>query len=210
MRRTKEQAEQTRQTLLEAALSIFSQKGYATTTLEDVAQEAGVTRGAIYWHFGSKAELYAALLDTYSARASDIVQAEIAEGGSLVDILRRVFIRLLTAVEGDPSLRAVMEINLLKTEYSPELSGTLAKQIENGRALLAGIAQAMAGGIAAGELRADLDPEDMARAFIAFQNGVLQLWLMDQAAFGLGEQAPHLAEILMAGIAKEAKTDHVN
>jgi TetR/AcrR family acrAB operon transcriptional repressor len=210
MRRTKEEAEQTRQALLKAALSIFSQKGYASTTLEDIAQEAGVTRGAIYWHFGSKAELYSALLEKYSTRASDIVQAEVAAGGSLHDMLRRIFIRLLTAVEEDPSLRAVMEINLLKTEYSPELSDTLARQIENGRELLAGIAQAMAGGIAAGELRADLDPTDMARAFIAFQNGVLQLWLMDPSAFGLGERAPHLAEILMAGIAKEAETDYVS
>jgi TetR/AcrR family acrAB operon transcriptional repressor len=205
MRRTKEEAEQTRQSLLKAALSIFSQKGYASTTLEDVAQEAGVTRGAIYWHFGGKAELYSALLDKYSARANDIVQAEVAAGGDLVDILRRIFIRLLTAVEEDPSLRAVMEINLLKTEYSPELSDTLTRQIENGRALLAGIAQAMVGGIAAGELRSDLDPTDMARAFIAFQNGVLHLWMMDPTAFELGERAPHLAEILMGGIARAAE-----
>ena len=62
MRRTKEEAEQTRQDLLDAALTVFSQKGYTATRLEDVARAAGVTRGAIYHHFGSKAELYSALI----------------------------------------------------------------------------------------------------------------------------------------------------
>ena len=204
MRRTKEEAEKTRLALLKAALSVFSQKGYAATTLEDVAKEAGMTRGAIYWHFGSKAELYSALLAEYSARGGEIVQAAVAEGGSMVEILRRIFIRLLIAVESDPALRAVMEINLFKTEYSPELSDTLSMQVENGRILLSGISQAMEQGIEAGELRSDMEAEDLARAFIAFQNGVLHLWLIDPTAFDLGERAPQMAEILIQGISQKA------
>ncbi len=204
MRKTKEEAEKTRQDLLKAALSVFSQKGYTAATLEDVAKEAGVTRGAIYWHFGSKAELYTALLEEYSARGSEIVQAAAEEGGSMVEILHRIFVRLLTAVENDPALRAVMEINLFKTEYSPELSDTLSKQVENGRILLAGISQAMQQGIAAGELRSDMEAEDLARAFIAFQNGILHLWLIDPIAFDLGERAPKMAEILIQGLSEKA------
>ncbi len=57
MRKTKEEAAETRQALLRAALAVFSRQGYAATRLEDVAHEAGVTRGAIYWHFKSKADL---------------------------------------------------------------------------------------------------------------------------------------------------------
>ena len=203
MRKTKEEAEKTRQDLLKAALSVFSQKGYAATTLDDVAKEAGVTRGAIYWHFGSKAELYTALLEEYSARGSEIVQGAVAEGGSMVEILHRIFVRLLTAVENDPALRAVMEINLFKIEYSPELSDTLSMQVENGRNLLTGIAQAMQQGIAAGELRSDMEAEDLARAFIAFQNGILHLWLIDPIAFDLGERAPKMAEILIQGLSQK-------
>lgn len=203
MRRTKEEAEKTRQSLLKAALSVFSRKGYSATTLEDVAQEAGVTRGAIYWHFGSKAELFNALMEEYSARGSEIVQAAAAEGGSMVEILRRIFIRLLKAVESDQALKSVMELNLFKTEYSPELSETLAKQVENGRTLLAGITQAMERGIKDGELRADMEAEDLARAFIAFQNGVLQLWLYDPEAFILSERASQMAEILARGISRK-------
>ena len=62
MRRTKEEAAQTRQDLLAAALTIFSQKGYEAARLEDIAEMAGVTRGAIYFHFGNKAGLFMALV----------------------------------------------------------------------------------------------------------------------------------------------------
>jgi len=200
MRKTKEEAAITRESLLQAALAVFSRKGYTAATMEDVARQAGVTRGAIYWHFGSKAELYTALLSEYSARGGEIVQAAAAEGGSLVEILRRVFIRLLEAVESDAALRAVMDISLFKTERTPELAAAQHQQMENSHILLAGIAETMHQGIAAGALRSDLDPAEMARAFIAFQNGVMHLWLWDPAAFSLKDSAPRLAEIYLRGI----------
>jgi TetR/AcrR family acrAB operon transcriptional repressor len=200
MRKTKEEAAITRETLLQAALLVFSRKGYTAATLGDVAHQAGVTRGAIYWHFGSKAELYSALMNKYSARSGEIVQAAAAEGGSLVEILRRVFVRLLEAVDDDPALRAVMEISLFKTERTPELAAAQHQQMENSHRLLAGIAETMHQGITAGELRSDLDPADIGRAFIAFQNGALHLWLWDPAAFSLKDSAPRLAEIFLRGI----------
>jgi TetR/AcrR family acrAB operon transcriptional repressor len=200
VRRTKADAAITRDTLLKAALTVFSRKGYASSTLEDVAQEAGVTRGAIYWHFGSKAELYDALMEEYSAQGGQIVQAAAAEGGSLVEILRRIFIRQLEAVENDPDLRNMMEISLFKTERTPDLQAAQQQRLETSRALLEGIAQALRQGMAAGELRADLHPLDVARAFLALQNGAIYLWLYDPLSFSLSAIAPTLAEILLNGI----------
>ncbi len=108
MRRTKEEAQVTRRRLLQAALVVFSRSGYSAASLEEVAAEAGVTRGAIYWHFKSKADLYGALLDTTGARSAQIVQEAAARGGRLADVLRRIFVRLLEAVESDRELRAVI------------------------------------------------------------------------------------------------------
>ena len=51
MRRTKEEAEQTRAAILEAALEAFSEMGFDSANLDKIAQQANVTRGAIYWHF---------------------------------------------------------------------------------------------------------------------------------------------------------------
>ncbi len=63
MRRTKEEAEITRQEIVKAGLRAFANKGYAAARLEDVAEEAGVTRGAIYWHFENKEDLYIQLME---------------------------------------------------------------------------------------------------------------------------------------------------
>lgn len=202
MRRTKEEAAVTRAAVLKAALAVFSAKGYAAATLDDVASAAKVTRGAIYWHFKSKADLYNTLVEELSARGASVVQQAAAEGGSFLDILRRIFVRLCAVVEDDREVRAVMELGLFKTGYAPELQAGRRKQLEAGQAQLAGIAEAMKLGIAQGALRNDIDPLEMARAFIALQNGAIQLWLTSPKSFSLKKSAESFADILIAGLKK--------
>ena len=61
-RKTKAEAEKTRQSILRAALDLFVEKGYERTTFEDVAARIRLTKGAVYWHFKNKSELFAALV----------------------------------------------------------------------------------------------------------------------------------------------------
>ena len=63
MRRTKEDAEKTRAAILNAAEQLFLERGVAHTSLEHIARAAGVTRGAVYWHFQNKADLFTAMLN---------------------------------------------------------------------------------------------------------------------------------------------------
>ena len=203
MRRTKEEAARTRQDILKSALIVFGEIGFSAATLTQIAAEAGVTRGAIYWHFDNKAELYNTLIENYSAYGAAIGEQAIADGGSFVDILRRIFVRQLQAVEEDPDLRAIMEIHLFKTGLDPELQTALLQKIQSGQALLEGISAAMSMGIAAGELRADIDPLEMARAFLAFQNGLIYLWLLSPDSFSLRASAESMAEILVGGVMRE-------
>lgn len=202
MKRTKEEAAVTRATVLRAALSVFSAKGYAATTLDDVAAAAKVTRGAIYWHFKGKADLYNTLIEEVSARGNTVVQNAVAEGGTLLDILRRIFINQCVLMEDDRNARAVMELVLFKTGINPELKMGRRKQIDEGNALIAGIAGAMQMGIAQGILREDIDPTDMARAFLAFENGAIQMWLASPKSFSLKASAGSFADILIAGLKK--------
>ena len=202
MRRTKEEAAVTRATVLKAALSVFSAKGYAATTLDDVAKAAKVTRGAIYWHFKGKADLYNTLVEEMSARGASIVQQAVAEGGTLIDILRRVFISQCALIEDDKEARAVMELALFKTGLDPDLQAGREKQVEAGNALIAGIADAMRIGVGQGILRDDMDPTDMARAFLAFENGAIQQWLASPKSYSLKKSAESFAEILIKGLQK--------
>lgn len=202
MKRTKEEAAITRATVLKAALTVFSAKGYAAARLDDVAKTAKVTRGAIYWHFKGKADLYNTLVDELSARGASVVQQAVAEGGTLIDILRRVFISQCVLIEDDKEARAVMELALFKTGVDPELQAGRKKQIEAGNALVAGIADAMKMGVGQGILRDDMDPTDMARAFLAFENGAIQQWLASPKSFSLKESAESFADILIKGLRK--------
>jgi len=203
MRRTKEEAAVTRATLLKTALSVFSAKGYAAATLDDVAKAAKVTRGAIYWHFKSKADLYNTLVQEFSARGAAVVQQAVAEGGTLIEILRRVFVRQCALIEEDKEARAVMELALFKTGLEPELQPGRKRQLEASTALVAGLTDVMQQGIAQGVLRNDIDPADMARAFLALENGAIQLWLTLPRSFSLKVSAESFADILISGLQKQ-------
>lgn len=200
MRRTKEEAAVTRATLLKTALTLFSTKGYAATSIDDITKAAKMTRGALYHHFTNKAALYNTLVEEVSASGANIVQQAVAEGGTFVEVLRRVFIRQLAYIEENKEARAVMELALLKTGAHPELQAGRERQIESGKLMIAGIAQAMQIGITNGELRNDISPAEMARSFIAFQNGVVQLWLASPKSFSLKGSAGTFADVLLSGL----------
>jgi TetR/AcrR family acrAB operon transcriptional repressor len=200
MRRTKEEAAVTREQLLKKALAVFSKKGYASTTLEDIAREAGVTRGAIYHHFGGKAELYNTLIREYADRGNQIMGQAVSEGGTLQNIRRRVFVRQLETIEDDREMRALMELYLFKTGSIPELEEGRQQQIESGVELIEMLAGIMSQGIEQSLLRSDVDPKEMARAYLAFQNGLINLWLTAPEQFSLKASAEAFADVLFTGI----------
>lgn len=202
MRRTKEEAAVTRITLLKTALTLFSTKGYAATSIDDITKAAKMTRGALYYHFTNKADLYNTLIEEVSATGANIVQQAVAEGGTFTEILKRVFIRQLVYIEENKEARAVMELALFKTGTHPELQSGREKQIESGKLMIESIAQAMQIGVASGELRNDISPREMARSFVAFQNGIIQLWLAAPKTFSLKGSAGTFADILIAGLKK--------
>jgi len=107
MRRTKEEADQTRKKLIENALESFSEKGYESTRLEDIARKAGVTRGAIYWHFKNKDDLIIAVHTEFAENIYNIVETEFERGGSPLDSFIRVFKRIAYTILEDPHFRAI-------------------------------------------------------------------------------------------------------
>lgn len=200
MKRTKEEAAITRKQILKQALAVFSQKGYAATTLNDIAQAANVTRGAVYHHFNGKADLYNSLIREYSDRGGQIMNEAVSEGGTLLDILRRVFVRQLENIEDDHEMRALMELYLFKTGMIPELELGRQQQLESGKELIGMLTGIMAQGIEQGLLRSDIEPNEMALGYLAYQNGLIQLWLSIPKQFSLKESAHSFADILIAGI----------
>ncbi|MEM7111039.1 MAG: TetR family transcriptional regulator [Chloroflexota bacterium] len=201
MKRTEQEAAQTKQTILDAALNIFSQKGYNATRLQDIASAAGVTRGAVYHHFGNKAGLFQELVESASQGGNTVIAEAIAEGGSFVEICERILTRSFEMIAKDRKMRETMMLYLFKTDISSELSQFSETLREQAITAVQGLAGFMQMGIGAGQLNADLDPEVAARAFLAYQNGVIQLWLTNPDAFSLEAQAAQLAKAFLYGFA---------
>lgn len=200
MRRTKEEADITRQRLLTAALTVFSQKGYADTRLEDIADEAGVTRGAIYHHFGGKVELYNTLLQRAYSRATEVMKDAVFGTPRALEGLKRLVVSTLVFAATDPEYRAISELTIFKTAILPELEEGIRQKIEGTRGFTAFIAGQIQVGIEAGEIDPTLNPFDAAISLIAFQNGLLSLWLLDPVAFDLAERADAMVSLLITGL----------
>jgi TetR/AcrR family acrAB operon transcriptional repressor len=197
MRRTKEEAEQTRQKLLDAALTVFSQKGYTATRLEDVARVAGVTRGAIYHHFGSKAELYSALIEEANKVGNSAIDRAVSEGGSFIEIVSRILVYTFALLEDERRFSEVMALQLT----TPDVEVLSQRRYDEAQELVASISGFFRVIIEQGELRRDLDPLVAARAFLGYQYGLASLWLFNRDAFSIKDSAPELAEIFVQGIA---------
>ncbi len=74
-RKTKQEAQETRQHILDVALRLFSQQGVSSTSLGEIAKAAGVTRGAIYWHFKDKSDLFS---EIWELSESNIVNSSLS------------------------------------------------------------------------------------------------------------------------------------
>ncbi|MBR5599606.1 MAG: TetR family transcriptional regulator [Alphaproteobacteria bacterium] len=86
-RKSKEDAEKTRQAVIESALDVFSEKGYARATFDEIAQRAGFTKGAVYWYFRNKADLVAALISEYVEKKHSELMPKFSKGDTLEDLL---------------------------------------------------------------------------------------------------------------------------
>lgn len=126
MRRTKAEAAETRASILVAAEKLFFEKGVANSTLDEIATAAGVTRGAIYWHFESKSDLFLAMYDSVRLPQISMVDIDRAEeGGNVLGMVEKLAIDWLELLSHDQHRQRMVTI-LLKTNFAAELEKVAA------------------------------------------------------------------------------------
>ena len=201
MRKTKEEAEKTREAILKAALRVFSDKGYAGTRLSDIAAEMGVTRGAIYWHFKDKQDLYESLISNVTGRTDDIFKQAMAMPISPLMKIQTIMERFLTLLQSDEEFRAVNALIMFKnrtTESLMQSNCEIRSQIEK---RVQAISQLFEEGKRIGEIRPDVDDMDIAWVGTCFVHGVISFWLFDSTIFDIKAKAKSWVDILINGIA---------
>ena len=200
MKRRKEDADQTRDALLRAALTVFSTQGYTASTLSEIATTAHVTRGALYHHFSGKAEMFNTLLQQAVDQPKQIVQVALTEGGTFLEIIRRVFVRQVIAVESDPVYRATVELVMFKLESNLELEPAKLLLARGRQASLELLQRSFKDGQRSGVVRKNLKPLELARLFLALQIGLFHVWSSQPDGFDLERSAKAAAEVMIAGI----------
>ena len=95
-----------RRQILAAALTVFSRTGYAGTTLDDITAEANLSKGAIYWYFDNKADLFATLLGERASIFSELLEDAAKRASGPLGGLEAMWLRWLGALENDPGYQA--------------------------------------------------------------------------------------------------------
>jgi AcrR family transcriptional regulator len=190
MRRTIEDSLQTRETLLDAAMSTFLRKGYAETRVEDIAGAAEVTRGAFYHHFEGKEEIYRSLVAERCRPAMAVAARLNSKNGSPREKLRAFVAGYLTRFIQDKGFREAIELTALTTAFIPELEDSIAAGRESARSTLGWFKETIrsSGG---------KNPEEAAFALYGALRGVITLWLTDPTLFRLEGKADRIADQIM-------------
>ena len=214
VRRTKEDSQETRRVIIAAAREAFFAHGVTSTSLEQIAKAAGVTRGAIYWHFADKVELFYAMRDEVKIPLVDRTDTALESTDPALDPLQRIerFLGiLLEQLFADEATRKTFQIMTFKCEYVGEfardldamcvmhddLRGKLAKQYREARRL--------------GLLRTGIDPLCAASDTLIFVSGMIKIWIVDDDGHLVRKQAAKLVVDHVEGkraVAAVAKPAH--
>lgn len=200
VRKTKEEAEQTRQDIINAARRVFHACGVSRSSLDRIAREAGVTRGAVYWHFKDKAEVFFAMRDAMFAPMIGSTDAALYDATleNPIDAIEAAIIAFFQGLQSNTEFREVFEIMISRCEYVEEFASV---QLEVGRPALEFL-EKIEGmyRLAAdkGYLRAGLVPDVVARDTWAFTSGMLHLLLGCRRGSGMEAEIPAMISAHMA------------
>jgi TetR/AcrR family acrAB operon transcriptional repressor len=206
-RRTKAEALVTRDRILDAAERVFSRRGASRPSLEDIAAAAGVTRGAIYWHFRNKADLFAAML----ARVTLPMEEMVGRSGddALTDPLgyiRRCMVTVLRKTTDDAQTRRVFEIVCHKCEYVDEMARVRDRYVEMRADCLGELERGVRNAIRRGLLPAGVNARSAAVGLHALVDGLISNWLLEPKYFPLAREAGRMVDQYLAGLGARAPT----
>lgn len=197
-RRTKEDALVTRASLLDAAEHVFLQRGVARTSLNDIAQAAGVTRGALYWHFKDKAALFNAMMERVTLPLDAEMEGLTDGRGDPLQALRESLLQGIARIVGDEQTRRVLQIAMQKSEHGaemlPAVEQHIAAQLRNADRMRCALEAA-----AAAHGRTLTHPAvELARGLQAMMQGLVYNWLL-APGFDLQATAGHALDSYLRG-----------
>ncbi len=189
-------AEERRTQILQAAIKVFTRLGLDQARMDDIVQESGLSKGALYWYFKSKDDIIAAILDSLFTREISTLQALLEGSGPVSE-------RLLTLVVHTASeLKAMTHLTPILYEFyalafrNPAVRKALQVDFQRYLNFARPLIQQ---GIDRGEFR-PIDARQGANALAAIIEGTLLLWAFDPDSIDLEPQIEAAARIFLDGL----------
>ena len=206
-RRTKEEALATRHKLLDAAEYLFQAQGVSRTSLQDIARRAGATRGAIYWHFKDKADLFNAMMERVTLpmeksfdQEDDNRQGAANPDANALDRIRQATVNALKQIVNDTQTRRVFEVATQKVEYVEELQAVRLRHLAVRNGFLNRFEQSIDLASNQTALKLAMPASVAAQGFHALIDGLIQNWLLDPQAFDLLEVGQCVMNVYLDGL----------
>ncbi len=200
-RRTKAEALATRDRLLDAAEQLFQAQGVSQTSLQQIAQQAGATRGAIYWHFKDKAALFNAMMERATMPFEVIsCDAERHNEDDPLGAIERGMVEALTLMTTDPRVRRVFEVATHKVEYTQEMESVYKRHLEARDACVADFEKALRLAARRAGVKLPVPATAAAHGMHALMSGLIENWLLEPGRFPLVSTGRRAFRVYMAGL----------
>ena len=199
-RRTKEEAQETRNRILDAAERVFLERGVSRTSLNEIAAAAGVTRGAIYWHFQDKSDVFNAMMTRVTLPLEEAMRRLDNPSVGPVEVLRDAFVDAFRRTVEEPQVRRVFEIAIHKVEYVDDTAAVRERHVAHRGEKLVQFERALRLAAARGEIGGDVPPDVAAAGLHALISGVFQNWLLTPDAFDLMAVGTRSFDVFVAGL----------
>jgi TetR/AcrR family transcriptional regulator, acrAB operon repressor len=197
VRKTKEDAELTRQRIIDGARTVFLTRGVSRSTLEHIAAQAEVTRGAVYWHFKNKTEIFYALRDRAFLPLIDRMYDTLAIQTDDIDPLTQIENSLsdtINELNENIEMRQIYEIMMIKCEYVDEFATVLQQILNNCSDITGKIQLAYERAHEQNLLTPTLTPHTLALDTHLFFSGLLHMWVKDADGSRFRHQAKQLIQ----------------
>lgn len=197
-RKTKQEAQQTRLALLKAGLALFDEKGVANTTLNDIAKSAGMTRGAIYWHFENKLEMLRAMFEEFGGEIEQEMYRMAADTAhSPLTRVRKIADYMANILSQEQDFGHLIRILYQACESRGEFAELLDDNRQDFRDLMTMMNALFVEASELGEI-GQRDPRVMAMGSYCMLNGIMETWSAQVDDFDIVEQTRAVMDDFLA------------
>lgn len=201
VRKTKEEAQATRDLLLDTAEQLFSENGVSATSLNDIAIAAGLTRGAVYWHFENKVDLLMALWERVALPIEQaFANVDRDVGDDILLLIKHKACWMAENIESNPRIRALMNILMLRCEFATETAGARMHFLGVREQCMNQITRNFEQAIDLQLMPPETDAEQAAIGLFGLTDGICFHWLIAPERFSIRNSTHFAVNAYIAGL----------